>query len=122
MDSINPVKSSMLQYECSDLITAPLVKLITSNADFSQDTWDEMTQAKLELKKCRNQLGDDAARVQSELNAPLKRSVDLAKEKGASSWLTALPFENQGFALYKSTFWDALALRYNWLPDRMPTK
>ena len=68
---INIFKSSMLQYECSDLITAPLVKLITTNADFSQDTWDEMTQAKLEMKKKhRNQLDDDAARIQSELNAP----------------------------------------------------
>ena len=101
----------------NDLITAPLVELITTNADFSQDTWDEMTQAKLEMKKCRNQLDDDAARIQSELNAPLKRSVDLAKEKGASSWLTALPLENQGFALYRSAFRDALALQYNWLPD-----
>ena len=82
-----------------------------------------MTQAKLEIKKKRrNQLDDDVARIQSELNAPLKRSVDLAKGKGASSWLTALPLENQGFALYKSAFQDALALRYNWLPDRMPTK
>ena len=108
----------MLQYECSDHITAPLVELSTTNTDFSQDTWDEMTQAKLEMKKkCRNQL-DDAARIQSELNAPLKMSVDLAKEKGASSWLIALPVENQGFALYKS----ALAFWYNWLPDRMPTK
>ena len=49
----------------------------------TSDTWDEMTQAKLDMKKKhRNQLDDDAARIQSELNAPLKRSVDLAKEKG----------------------------------------
>ena len=123
MGLINPVKSSMHQYECSDLITAPLVKLITSNADYSQDTWDKMTQAKLEMKKKRrNQLDDDEARIQYELNAPPKRSVDLAKEKGASSWLTALPLEKQGFALYWSAFQDALALRYNWLLDRMPTK
>ena len=82
-----------------------------------------MTQAKLDVKKkCRNQLDDDAARIQSELNAPLKWSVDLTKEKGASSWLTALPLEDQGFALYKSAFQDALALRYNWLPDQMPTR
>ena len=46
----------------------------------------------------------------------------MRKKKGASSWLTALSLENQGFALYKSAFQDALALWYNWLPDRMPTK
>ena len=107
---INPVKSSVLQYECSELITAPLVKLIISDCDFSQDTLDEMTKAKLHVKKkLRDQLDDDASRTQSELNPPQKRSVDLAK-KGASSWLMALPLENQGFALYKNAFRDALAL------------
>ena len=69
-----------------------------------------MIQVKLDVtKKRRNQLDDDAARTQCELNAPLKRSVDLAKEKGASSWLMALPLEDQGFVLYKSAFRDALA-------------
>ena len=80
---INPVKSSVLQYECSELITAPLVKLISSDSDFSQDTLDEMTKVKLDVKKKRrDQLEDDATRTQSKLNPPQKRSVDLAKEKG----------------------------------------
>ena len=108
---INPVKSSVLQYECSELITAPLVKLIISDSDFSQDTLDEMTKAKLDVKKKRrDQLDDDATRTQSKLNPPQKRSVDLAKDKGASSWLMAPPLEDQGFALYRSAFRDALAI------------
>ena len=102
---INPVKSSVLQCECSELITAPLVKLISSDSDFSQDTLDKMIKAKLDVKKKRrDQLDDDATRTQSKLNRPQKRSVDLAKEKGDSSWLMALPLEDQGFALYKSAF------------------
>ena len=81
------------------------MKLISSDSDFSQDTLDKMTTVKLDVKKKRrDQLDDDATRTQSELNPPQKRSVDLAKEKGASSWLMVLPFEDQGFALYKSTF------------------
>lgn len=120
---INLVKSSMLQYECSKLITVSLVKLIISDSNSSQDTLDDVIQAKLDVKKKRrNQLDDDAARTQSELIATLKRSVDLAKEKWASSWLMALPLEDQGFVLYKSAFQVALALRCNWLPDRMPTR
>ena len=70
-----------------------------------------MTQARLDVKKKSiGQLDDDATRTQSKLNPPLKRSIDLAKEKGASSWLMALPLDDQGFALYKSAFQDALAL------------
>ena len=34
----------------------------------------------------------------------------LVQEKGASSWLTALPIQEQGFSLHKTAFRDALAL------------
>ena len=43
-----------------------------------------------------------------------QRSLEAAKEKGASSWLTALPLKQFGFILNKQEFRDAIALRYNW--------
>ena len=46
----------------------------------------------------------------------LKRVMELASEKGASSWLTALPLTEHSFSLHKGAFRDALALRYGWLP------
>ena len=46
----------------------------------------------------------------------LQRAMDLASEKGASSWLTALPLSEHGFTLHKGAFQDALALRYGWNP------
>lgn len=42
----------------------------------------------------------------------LKRSVELASEKGASSLLTVLPWQEHGFSLHKTAFDDAIALRY----------
>ena len=51
----------------------------------------------------------------------MRRSVTLASEKGASSWLTALPIEEHGFALHKGAFRDAISLRYNWSPPNLPT-
>ena len=42
----------------------------------------------------------------------MQLAMDLALEKGASSWLTALPLEEHGFALHKPAFRDAMALRY----------
>jgi hypothetical protein len=47
--------------------------------------------------------------------------MDLAQEKGASSWLSALPREEFGFTLHKGAFRDALALRYGWPPSNTPT-
>ena len=50
----------------------------------------------------------------------LKRPLELAQERGASSWLTSLPIEEFGFTLHKGAFHDAIALRYDWPPPRTP--
>ena len=46
--------------------------------------------------------------------------MDLASERGASSWLTSLPTEEHGFCMHKGAFRDALALRYGWSPQHTP--
>ena len=48
--------------------------------------------------------------------------MKLASEKGSSISLTVLPLSEHGFALHKGAFHDALALRYGWTPDRLPSK
>ena len=50
----------------------------------------------------------------------LKRCVDLAKERGASSWLSVLPLSEQGFHLHKGEFRDALCLCYGWTLSNTP--
>ena len=53
--------------------------------------------------------------------AKLKRAVEVTSEKGALTWLTALPLEHvHGFLLNKGEFHDALHLRYGWQPSRLP--
>eukprot|EP00731_Ephydatia_muelleri_P021876 Em0014g467a len=59
--------------------------------------------------------------VQVILSAKQKRSVEIASEKGASSWLNALPIARHGFALHKSAFRDAICLRYGWQPPLLPS-
>ena len=59
--------------------------------------------------------------LRSALSEPLQLAMDLAQEKGASTWLTSLPLEEFGFSLHKGAFRDALALRYGWLPQHTPT-
>jgi hypothetical protein len=50
-----------------------------------------------------------------------RKAVLLAEEKGSSSWLNPLPVEENGFALHKGAFRDAIALRYGWRPKGMPS-
>ena len=53
------------------------------------------------------------------LSQDLQRAVDIAKERGDSSWLTTLPIKEHGFSLHKGAFRDALCVRYGWRPSRL---
>ena len=55
------------------------------------------------------------------LSSQLQRAVDLNSEPGASSWLLALPLQEQGFHLNKQEFWDAVHLRYGWKLLNVPS-
>ena len=95
------------------------------NAILQQNT-DEVVavqlKAKTDVHKMKRQQSTLASDIlKQDLPHPLKWSMDLAQEKGASSWLTSLPIEEFGFALHKGAFHDALALRYNWLPSHTPS-
>ena len=79
-----------------------------------------------DLKKRTHQLNQSAilttaSDLRPQLCDRLKRAMELASEKGASSWLTALPLTEHSFSLHKGTFRDALAIRYGWLPLQTPT-
>ena len=50
-----------------------------------------------------------------------QRAMGLPQERGASSWLTALPLASHGFSLSKGEFRDALCMRYGWTPANIPT-
>ena len=52
----------------------------------------------------------------------MKRMIELASEKGASSWLTVTPISDMDFTLNKREFRDALKLRYNWPIKDNPTR
>ena len=56
--------------------------------------------------------------LKSKLDETTLMSLSLSLEKGASTWLSTLPLKALGFHLNKSTFKDAIYLRYGWdIPD-----
>ena len=57
---------------------------------------------------------EEGKSLQTNLPNPLNRSIELSQEKGASSWLTALPIAEHSFALHTAAFRDTLSLRYGW--------
>ena len=46
--------------------------------------------------------------------------VDVVSECGASVWLSALPLKEFGIDLHKSSFRDAICIRYGWQPPQLP--
>ena len=64
---------------------------------------------------CAEEKDDDIKEKLEQLKISLprrtRRAIDLACEKGASSWLTAIPFKDMNFDLSKRDFRDALRLR-----------
>ena len=55
------------------------------------------------------------------INDPImKRCMEFNREKGAGSWLTALPLKDHGFCLNKQEFRDAVSLRYGWRIPNTP--
>ena len=77
------------------------------------------------VKKKIDKWVQDVARqfeyVKSQVNDDLKRCLELAREKGTGSWLTALPITSLGYVLNKQDFRDSLCLRYGWKIPNTPS-
>ena len=118
----NPTLQAHASYLGSKRITAPLAALIIQQSGEIPEEI-KMNQAK-EKRQVRQQRQDEEKKRQEELlrvlPPSLKRAMELASEKGASIWLTALPLEEYGFLLHKGDFHDAIHLRYGWQPGKMP--
>ena len=96
-------------YIWSQLASMPLEDSDPINAELCQRriTYDIRHQKKQILKeKLHN--------IKSNLNEAQRYAIELAAEKGSSSWLNAIPQEKYNFNLNKREFRDGLALRYSW--------
>lgn len=120
---VAPDSLPSVEFSASLYVTAPLRSLILSqDFNYSADIRCSQFSRKLEIKQSKTtNLSTLSKELLSKLTLRLQRAVSLAQEKGASSWLTALPIQEHGFSLHKTAFHDALALRYGWLPSRTPS-
>ena len=112
---------SEFEFEASQQISQPLVNLI--NNGLSLDSYDSklVNDIKLDFKQVKEQRFCQQFSILSEqLSFEDKHHLLQAKEKGSSSWLTALPLQNQGYTLNKNEFRDSVALRYGWNISDIP--
>ena len=119
----NPTKSCQYDYSGSTTIAGPLTALISDQCDeYAYECIAAQLAAKTETRTNKRNLEKEAAlAVRDLLPDSMQRAIDLAQEKGASSWLMSRPIEEFGFSLHKGAFRDAIALRYGWTPLNIPT-
>ena len=103
------------EYERSVQLSSPL-SIFLSEVKLKQQ------QIILEIKKKKElAIKSKWTRIKSELNKKEIRPLDSASEKSTSSWLNAMPMKRYHFDLTKSEFRDGIALRYGWVPVKMPS-
>ena len=119
----NATKTASSNHLKSTCLTKPLVKLIQQRQkECPQAVRAEQVSIKRDIKRNNRKLQQECAKnTIDNLPAKLVRAMEMASEKGASSWVVALPIAEHNFALHKGSFRDALCLRYGWKPTRMPS-
>ena len=102
------------QYSASKTFTKQHVESIK----FQSEIMNTNKQLVEELKRDLRTLKADNTKskiesIDASLNPELLRLTQQARDKGASSWLSAIPLKDQGLTLNKQEFRDSLRLRYN---------
>ena len=119
-----PMEEAKLQHEGSTRITKPLVECMLGQVQqCSYVTREKQSKERVLLKKTKRSYHQrKAEEILSEpsLSMQMKKALELAREKGASNWVSTLPIGDYGFDLHKGAFRDAIALRYGWKPENLP--
>ena len=102
------------QFAASTLITAPHVDSVTTQSMFmvaGENSMEELKRQHRALKTASVNPRMDS--IDSTLPSDLLRLVNQSRDKGASSWLTAVPLVDHGLVLTEQEFRDSLRLKYN---------
>ena len=113
---LNPVETSDIEYETSVKITSNLKNMIV-NQEKDLENYDENRVNNIINKSKQDKgkrLTQEFETIKTLVDDGMKRNLDLAREKGSGSWLTALPVQALGYVLNKQEFRDSLCLRYGW--------
>ena len=119
---INPTTALAKEQERSVQTCAPLIDLIKQQQPSLGEVCHQVAHNRtVASARRRLDIAKAAVSLRATLPPPLQRTMDVFSDKGASHWLTAVPVSSHGFSLPKSSFRDALCMRYNWQPDHLPS-
>ena len=118
----NPSLTAETEFRNSSAITQNLTTLIV-NQEQNLENYD-LERLICEMKKMKTEKDEafleQLEEVKSVVDVKLGRSLELACEKGAGAWLSALPLQALSYTLNKQEFRDAVCLRYSWRIPNTP--
>ena len=119
----NPVSSADTEFRNSIIVTQNLVRLIENQeTDLSNYNLDSVKNSISTLKmEKEGALLERLEILKNSVDEKLKRNIELACEKGAGAWLSALPLQAMGHTLNKQEFRDGICLRYGWRIPNTPS-
>lgn len=119
----NPVHECEKEYEASYKITLELKELMrTQTQDIHLVNFEKIDESRKEIKNMKERkIKEEYDGIVGECDGMMKRQLELAQEKGSSSWLTCLPLQHLGYCLNKQGFRDSLCLRYGWTIKGTPS-
>ena len=117
----NPTQSANAEFQASVNVTAPLTERIMSQLHEPPDEAEVILLQQKAKKEKEERLLKRSDEWRNSLPERTKRAVSLAREKGASNWLTVIPNKDMDFDLNKREFKDAIHLRYDWEVTGTPT-
>ena len=119
---IIPSQNCSIQFENSCNVTKQLQERIQTQKERLEINMAEVTKILSEIKSTKEErLINRSLEVIGKLDETKRRLLSCTSEKGASSWLNALPLKCKDFHLTKNEFWDALNMRYGFQIKRLPS-
>ena len=118
-----PSQISDEQYENSRMINEKLTSKVLGQHKIYEDINTEVNKAKSTIKAKKNERHQALLEeITSQMvNDEKLKALEASQEKGASSWLNALPLKTQGFLLDKQSFRVAIFTRYGIPHKRLPS-
>ena len=111
-----------ISYDASTSINQPLIQKILTQSNDLPDPLEVKEVKAAALLIYKSKITEKQNNIKNSQDASMQRTLEQLSEPGASSWLGALPLQEQGFNLTKAEFQDALALRYNKTVKNLPSK
>ena len=108
------IKSRSFKQNKDEIITTAHVDSITLQSSImmpGERSTEELKRHQQSLKRASAKEKMDS--IDSSLSPGLLRLVNQSRDKGASSWLNAMPLADKSLALNKQEFRDSLRLRYD---------